>query len=40
MTHTWEKRNSGRVLARKTEGRRPLSGAGRKWEVNIKMDLE
>lgn len=40
VTHTGEKRNSDTVLAKKTEGKRPLSAAGRRWEVNIKMVLE
>jgi hypothetical protein len=30
---------SGRVLAGKPEGRRPLERPRRRWEDNIKMDL-
>jgi hypothetical protein len=41
VTHTGKKRNSDRFfLARKTEGKRTLSGDRRRWEVNIKIVLE
>jgi hypothetical protein len=29
-----------RVLVEKPEGKRPLERPGRRWEDNIKMDLE
>jgi hypothetical protein len=29
-----------RVLVGKSEGKRPLGGPRRRWEVNIKMDLQ
>jgi len=29
-----------RVLVRKTEGQRPLGRPRRRWEANIKMDLQ
>jgi hypothetical protein len=29
-----------RVLVRKTEGKRPLGSPRRRWEDNIKMDLQ
>jgi hypothetical protein len=35
-----EKRNAYRILVRRTEGRRPLGRPRRRWEDNIKMDLE
>jgi len=35
-----EKRGVYRVLAGKPEGKRPLGRPGRRWEDNIKMDLQ
>jgi hypothetical protein len=34
-----EKRNAGRILVGKSEGKRRLGRPGRRWENNIKMDL-
>jgi hypothetical protein len=35
-----ERKGAYRVLAEKPEGRRPLERPMRKWEDNIKMDLQ
>jgi hypothetical protein len=35
-----EERGVHRVLVGKPEGKRPLGRPRRRWEVNIKMDLE
>ena len=35
-----EKRGVYRVLVGKTEGKRPLGRHRRRWEVNIKIDLQ
>jgi hypothetical protein len=35
-----ERRGAYRVLVGKTEGKRPLGRARRRWENNIKMDLQ
>jgi len=35
-----ERRGVDRVLVRKPEGKRPLGRRGRRWENNIKMDLQ
>ena len=35
-----EMRGVYRVLVRKHEGKRPLGRPGRRWEDNIKMDLQ
>jgi hypothetical protein len=35
-----EKRNAYRVLAGKTEGKRPLGRLRHRWEDNIRMDLK
>jgi len=35
-----EKRGVYRVLVRKPEGKRPLGRPRRRWEDNIKMDLQ
>ena len=35
-----ESRGVYRVLMGKPEGKRPLEGPGRRWEDNIKMDLQ
>jgi len=36
----WERRGVYRVLVRKSEGRRPLGRCRRRWEDNIKIDLQ
>jgi hypothetical protein len=36
---TNEKRNAYRILAGKSEGKRPLGRPRRRWVDNIKMDL-
>jgi hypothetical protein len=33
-------RNAYKILAGKSEGRRPLGRSGRRWEDNIKLDLK
>jgi len=35
-----ERRGAYRVLVGKTEGKRPLGRPRRRWEDNIKMDLQ
>jgi hypothetical protein len=35
-----EKRGEYRVLVRKPEGKRPVGRPRRRWEDNIKMDLQ
>jgi hypothetical protein len=35
-----ERRGVDRVLVRKPEGKRPLGRRGRRWEDNIKVDLQ
>ena len=40
MTRTEEGRDVHKVLVGKPEGKRPLGRARRRWEDNIKMDLE
>jgi hypothetical protein len=35
-----EKRGAYRILVGRTEGRRPLGRPRRRWEDNIKMDLQ
>jgi hypothetical protein len=35
-----EKRSAHRILVRRPEGTRPLGRPRRRWEDNIKMDLE
>ena len=35
-----ERRGVDRVLVRKSEGKRPLGRHRRRWENNIKMDLQ
>jgi hypothetical protein len=39
MWHVWG-RGVYRIFARKTEGKRPLVRPRRRWENNIKMDLQ
>jgi hypothetical protein len=34
-----DKRNAGRLLVGKTEGKRPLGGLRHRWVDDIKMDL-
>ena len=36
----WESRGVYRVLVGKPEGKKPLGIPGRRWENNIKMDLQ
>jgi hypothetical protein len=36
----WERRGLYRVLVGKPEGKRPLGRTRRRWEDNIKMDLQ
>ena len=40
MARMGEKRGVYRVLVRKPVGRRPLGRPRRRWEDNIKMDLQ
>jgi hypothetical protein len=35
-----ERRGAYRILVRRPEGRRPLGRLKRRWEDNIKMDLQ
>jgi hypothetical protein len=35
-----EMRGAYRVLVGKSEGKRPLGRHGRRWEYNIKMDIQ
>jgi len=36
----WKRRGVCRVLVGKPEGKRPLGGPRRRWEDNIKLDLQ
>jgi 3-oxoacyl-ACP reductase-like protein len=36
----WERRGAYRVFVGKTEGKRPFGLPRRRWESNIKMDLQ
>ena len=40
VARMWEKRGVHRVLVGKTEGKRTLGRPRRRWEDNIKMDLQ
>ena len=40
MTHMGQGRGVYRVLVRKPEGKRPMERPRRRWEDNIKMDLQ
>jgi hypothetical protein len=40
VARMWERRGVYRVLVRKPEGKRPLGKPRRKFEDNIKMDLQ
>ena len=40
VARTWEERGVHRVLVGKPEGKRPLGRPRRRWEGNIKMDLQ
>jgi hypothetical protein len=40
VVHLGERRGIYRVLVGKPEGKRPLWRSGRRWEDNIKMDLQ
>jgi hypothetical protein len=36
----WERRDAYNVLVGRPEGRRPLGKSRRRWEDNIKMELQ
>ena len=40
VARVWERRGVYRVLVGKPEGKRPLGRPRRRWEENIKMDLQ
>ena len=40
MARMWEGRGVHRILVRKPEGKRPLGRPRRRWEEDIKMDLQ
>ena len=40
VARMWERRGAYRVLVEKPEGKRPLGRHRRRWEDNIKMDLQ
>ena len=40
MARMWEGRDVHKVLVGKPEGKRPLGRPRRRWEDNIKMDLQ
>jgi len=40
VARVWERRGVHRVLVGKPEGKRPLGKPRRRWEDNIKMDLQ
>ena len=40
VTHMEERRGVHKVLVGKPEGKRPLGRSRRRWEGNIKMDLQ
>jgi hypothetical protein len=40
MWHVWERKGVYRVLVGKTDAKRPLVRSRRRWENNIKMDLQ
>jgi len=40
LTHMGERTGAYRILVRKPVGRRPLGRLGRRWDDNIKMDLQ
>ena len=40
MARVWERRDAYRVLVGRREGKRPLERPRRRWEDNIKMDLQ
>ena len=40
VTHTGERRGVYRVLVGKPEGKRPLEKTRRRWQDNIKIDLQ
>jgi len=40
MWHVWERTCVCRVLVGKLDGKRPLGRSRRRWENNIKMDLQ
>ena len=40
MERPWQRRNAFKVLTGKPTGKRPLGRPRRRWEDNIRMDLE
>ena len=40
VAHMGDRRGVFRVLVRKPEGKRPLGRPGRRWEDNIKLNLQ
>ena len=40
VAHTGERKDVYRVLVGKPEGKRPLGRPKRRWEDNIKMDIQ
>ena len=40
VAHMWEGRSVYRILVGKPEGKRPLGRPRRRWEDNIKIDLQ
>jgi len=40
MWHVWATRVVYRILVRTPDGKRPLGRRRRRWEDNIKMDLQ
>jgi len=40
VARMWERRGVYRVLVEKPEGKRPLERSRRRWDDNIKMDLQ
>jgi hypothetical protein len=40
LARTWEGRGVYRVLVGKPEGKRPLGRPSRRWEDNVRMDLQ
>ena len=40
VAHMEERRSAYKVLVGKSEGKRPLGSPRRRWDDNIKMDLE
>jgi len=40
VARVWERRDANRVLVGRRQGKRPLERPRRRWEDNIKMDLQ